>query len=89
MVKSETSNARPRLDVYVELRDGVKHSAPLRTRIGATVTKTLLTENSEFRDQHSIAPEQITPRITLCTHQDPRYFDRKGKQRWLIPSKKA
>jgi phenylacetate-CoA ligase len=86
MAKRETASARPRLDVFVELRDGVSGSPALRERISATVTQTLLTENSEFRDQHGIAPEQIAPRIRLCGHQDPRYFDRKGKQRWRIPS---
>ena len=88
MVKGETASAHPRLDIFVELRDRVRHSSPLRDRIGATVTETLLRENSEFRDQHGIAPEQITPRITLCAHQDPKYFNRKGKQQWRIPSKK-
>lgn len=74
----------PRLEVNVELRRGVIPSSSLAKTAEKEIIARLLTDNAEYRSNHSHLPRKVRPRIKLWVFGDPKYFSGRGKQKWKI-----
>lgn len=72
-----------RLDIHVELKNGVKAAKRLERATVERVVKSLLLSNEEYRNNFGSIPKKVTPRIYLRPHEHPAYFKPGIKQRWV------
>ncbi len=77
-------NHNPFLHVNIELKKNVLPPSNFRKLLTASLIRTLLEKNSEFRNNHSAMPKKNTPKITLWPYRSAPYFKGGGKQKWTI-----
>ncbi len=71
-------------EICVELKNGVKATPALRTRIAQAVYHRLREVNTEYNDVCNHFPNKnLAPKIRLCRYQDPTYFPLGLKHRWI------
>ena len=78
----ESRTREPRLEVNIELKNGIKPSRAYAKVATAEIMATLLAHNSEYRSNHTHLKRKMVPRIKLWSFSDPRYFSGRGKQKW-------
>lgn len=75
-------------DQYLEINTEMKHAkeptVALTTQLQAEIVKNLMAKNSEFRELAHFLGPRAEPRIVFWPHEDPTYFRRDIKQRWVI-----
>lgn len=72
------------LEINIELKKGVEKETKLKNKILKSVVENLKAKNSEFRELYKNLGNRVRPKIILwpCDHR--KYFELKGKQRWVI-----
>ncbi|MBI5529984.1 MAG: phenylacetate--CoA ligase family protein [Candidatus Doudnabacteria bacterium] len=83
-VLERDKNHNPFLHVNIELKKNVQPTANLSNLLTASLVRTLLEKNSEFRNNYSTLPKKNTPKITLWPYKSSPYFKGGGKQKWTI-----
>lgn len=74
----------PHLVIHLESKkDSVNGYSQLK-ELKKTIVETLLSENSEYRDQYNYNKKRAFPKLKIWKQDHPKYFDLKGKQRWVI-----
>ncbi len=74
----------PVLEVHVELKKGIKATRNFAKNFTEHLVKTLKTFNSEYKNNHTHAPQKNVPRIKFWEYQVGPHFAAAGKQKWVI-----
>jgi phenylacetate-CoA ligase len=80
----ESRIGQPHLEINVELRKGIKPETKHGQVAKKIIVSTLIEHNSEYRSNHTQAAHKVAPRIKLWAFGDPKYFNGRGKQKWVI-----
>lgn len=72
------------LEINVELRPGVKKNAALTKQLTADIVSKLIEQNAEYRSSHQAVGKRAVPKLVFWPYQDPKYFARNVKQKWVI-----
>lgn len=83
MATGYDSKARTYLEIHVEMRRGVEESKLLTNYITDLIVQHLLKDNSEYRVLYAEYKSRFNPRVKLWSHEDPLYFNGRGKQKWV------
>ncbi len=72
------------LEINVELKPGVKKaSASLKRKVHKIVVENLLIRNAEYRNNYTLLPGRVDPKIILWRHEHPIHFKPGIKQKWV------
>jgi phenylacetate-CoA ligase len=77
------------LEIHIELRSGKEVTKGLHNHILAEIVKNLKLKNGEFNELAKFLGEQSEPRLVFWPHEDPLYFRRDIKQRWVLKPPEA
>jgi phenylacetate-CoA ligase len=83
MGKREDDRFNGRLEVHVELKEGVAPCVRLTAQVQAIIAQTLTRLSSEFANMAQSCPEAGRPAVVLWPHHHPTYFKPGGKQQWV------
>ncbi|HEV3245107.1 MAG TPA: hypothetical protein VG102_02015 [Candidatus Paceibacterota bacterium] len=72
------------LEINLELHKDKEASKALAAQLGADMVKNLREKNGEFRELHDFLGERAVPRLVFWPHEDPLYFRRDIKQKWVL-----
>jgi len=72
------------LEINVELRQGREASPEFSALLLAEIIKNLKEKNSEFRELCNFLGARSVPKIVYWPYEDPAYFRRDIKQRWVL-----
>jgi phenylacetate-CoA ligase len=84
MIIERDKKQDPHLVIHFELKDKAKIDKAYEKDLKETILKTLLSENSEYRDQYNYDKKRAIPNLKFWPQDDPHYFALKGKQKWVI-----
>lgn len=75
------------LEVNVELSKNIKDSRKLRIAVSEKIVNSLLSHSTEYNHLYNSSPtyrRRLVPKIVFWQHGDQRYFNRRGKQAWVV-----
>lgn len=72
------------LEINIELRHDKEASPTFSSHLTAEIVKNLMLKNGEFKELHKFLGERATPHLVFWPHEDPTYFRRDIKQKWVI-----
>ncbi len=72
-----------RLDINVELKNGVTNSESLKQAVTDTLVERLKIENSPYRRTYETIDGRAEPNVIFWEHHHPKYFNPVIKQRWI------
>jgi phenylacetate-CoA ligase len=71
------------MEINIELKRGLQKSHALEKKCQEIITKKLLANNAEYKNNHHSIPHKVIPKIILWKHEDPTYFKPGIKQAWI------
>ncbi len=71
------------LEINVELRVGTNQGPQLMKQVSDAIVGNLLKYNAEYRNNHNLIPEKVTPHLVFWPHNNPEYFRAGVKQKWV------
>jgi phenylacetate-CoA ligase len=83
MIKFDTKNNQY-LEINTEVKNRIKKTSRLKSKIIKCVTNKLLEENSGYRDVYERIGKRAVPRIVLWKYEHPKFFKPGGKQKWVV-----
>lgn len=86
LTKKEDEKLNEYMEIHIELARNIQQADGLKEKIQEIILVALRKNNSEYNDQYQSVPQQATPRIILWPYEDPTYFKREGKQKWVTSS---
>lgn len=75
---------RQRLEVYVELQQGIAPLREIEHDIRSILHHNLHASSSEYRETYRVVGDALQPTVYLRDYNDPEYFKTGTKQRWTI-----
>lgn len=72
------------LEINVELRREKAATSALSARLQNAIVRNLTLKNGEFRELFTSLGQKAVPRLHFWPHQDPLYFRRDIKQKWVV-----
>ncbi len=84
LASSFDADHNQQLDVHVELKRGKVASRSLSALMSKAFTAALLEKNAEFRELRAHLGRRASPHVRFWPHEDPRYFRRDIKQKWVV-----
>lgn len=72
------------LEVNVELRPKIKPTGTLKKKLREIIHDALLRKNAEHRNNASLMPNRVKPKIALWQHEHPIHFKPGIKQKWAV-----
>lgn len=83
LIRREDVDLSQKLEINVELREGVSGNSETADLITETIVETLRDSNSEFKNEFDSDPERARPQTVLWPYQHETHFGGGGKQRWV------
>ena len=77
------------LEINVEMRRDKEPSKALSAQIAAEAIKNLKFKNGEFKELYNFLGARAEPRLVFWPHEDPLYFRRDIKQKWVVRTEQA
>ena len=71
------------LEVNVELKKGITATPKLKKTVIKHVTDALLKLSEEYRNNASMMPEKVVPKVVFWPHEHPTHFQVGTKQKWV------
>ena len=71
------------LEINIELKPGIRPTKKLKQVVGKVVGESLLKYNAEHRNNATLMPGKVNPRIILWSHEHPLHFKPGTKQKWV------
>lgn len=71
------------LEINIELKPGVRPTKDIERSVERAVSESLLKHNAEHRNNASLMPGKVSPRIILWKHEHPLHFKPGVKQKWV------
>ncbi|HRY62717.1 MAG TPA: hypothetical protein P5056_03030 [Candidatus Paceibacterota bacterium] len=71
------------LEIHLEMKPNVSHSEELGNRVKDIIIGSLLEKNAEYKNNYKMMPHKVTPKLFFWEYEDPKYFSRSGKQKWV------
>lgn len=71
------------LEINIELKPGVRPTKDIKRLVEHAVSESLLEHNAEHRNNASLMPGKVSPRIILWKHEHPFHFKTGIKQKWV------
>lgn len=72
------------LEVHLEMKPEVIHSSELSEKAKTLIMKSLLAKNAEYNYLHNSIAHKVIPKLSFWKYEDPTYFGRGGKQKWVV-----
>lgn len=72
------------LEINLEMRHGKDASPTLGSHLQAEIVKNLKVKNGEYKELSNFLGSRAEPRLVFWQHEDPMYFRRDIKQKWVI-----
>lgn len=72
------------LEINIELRRDVEATTPPSLDISVELLKNLKLKNGEFKELYAFLGSRAEPRLQFLPYEDPRYFRRDAKQKWVV-----
>ena len=72
------------LEINIELRHNKEASPTLSSRLAAQLLKNLIHKNGEFKELYKFLGPRAEPRLVFWPHEDPLFFRRDIKQKWVV-----
>jgi phenylacetate-CoA ligase len=83
MMTKQTEKLDQYLEIHIELKQGVVESALLKEETTTLIVEHLLAKNAEYRNNYSMIPEKVTPKLVFWPYEYPEYFKPGIKQKWV------
>ena len=71
------------LEINLEMKKNTKHNDDLKKTVRDVIVNNLLEKNAEYKNNASMMPEKVEPRIVFWEHEHPTHFNPVGKQKWV------
>lgn len=71
------------LEINIELKPGVRPTKDIERSVEHAVSESLLKHNAEHRNNATLMPGKVSPRIILWKHEHPLHFKPGAKQKWI------
>lgn len=84
MEKKYLKNMDQYLEIYIELKEGLKKNKQFAKDIQTRIVSTLKKINMEYADASEKLDKNLVPRITLRYYEDEKYFKRYLKPKYII-----
>lgn len=72
------------LEINIEMKGGKEITDALTSRLHEEIIKNLKLKNGEYKELYKFVGAKAEPRLVFWPHEDPRYFRRDIKQRWVM-----
>ncbi|MDR3571344.1 MAG: hypothetical protein P4L81_04050 [Candidatus Pacebacteria bacterium] len=72
------------LEINIEMHDGKEASQAFSAQLSSEIVKNLCEKNGEFQELFTFLGDRAIPRLLFWPHEDPTYFRRDIKQKWVI-----
>ncbi|HUO50753.1 MAG TPA: hypothetical protein VMU25_04295 [Candidatus Paceibacterota bacterium] len=72
------------LEINIELKRAQEATEALSSSLCTEIIRNLKLKNGEFKELYSALGDRTVPRLVFWPHEDPIYFRRDIKQRWVI-----
>lgn len=72
------------LEIHIEMRHEKDASPALSSHLLAEIVKNLKQKNGEYKELSNFLGARAEPRLVFWPHEDPEYFRRDIKQRWVV-----
>ena len=83
MITQHDENQNQFLEINTELRPGANLSENIKSTIHDLVLESLLEKNAEYRNNHSMMPDKVMPKIVFWEYEHPLHFKPGAKQKWI------
>ena len=71
------------LEINVELRPGVKVTEKLERLVRELINRELFKHNAEHRNNVTLMPGRVDPKVVFWRHEHPAHFKPGAKQKWV------
>lgn len=78
-----TKKQNQMLIIHVELKNNTSVNKKIENNLKNTIVKTLIKENSEYRNNYELLGKLAIPKILSWKHSHEHYFKSEGKQKWV------
>ena len=83
MMTKQTEKMDQYLEIHIELKAGVTESTSLNEQATTLIVEQLLAKNAEYRNNYSMIPAKVTPKLVFWPYEYPEYFKPGIKQKWV------
>jgi len=83
MITQHDENQNQFLEINTELRPGANLSENIKSTIHELVLESLLEKNAEYRNNHTMMPDKVMPKIVFWEYEHPLHFKPGAKQKWI------
>lgn len=83
MITQHDENQNQFLEINTELRSGANLSENTKNTIRDLVVKNLLEKNAEYRNNYTMMPDKVIPKIIFWEYEHPLHFKPGAKQKWI------
>lgn len=84
LITKYDDNHNQYLEINIEMRHEKEATHAFSSHLLAEVIKNLKLKNGEYKELASFLGEKSEPRLVFWPHEDPTYFRRDIKQKWVI-----
>lgn len=71
------------LEINTELRPGANLSENIKDIVHKLVLESLLEKNAEYRNNHTMMPDKVMPKLVFWEYEHPLHFKPGAKQKWI------
>ena len=71
------------LEINIELKPNIKKSKFLVKKVGQLILRKLLEKNGEYRNNYSMMPKKVIPKLIFWPYEHPLHFKPGAKQQWV------
>lgn len=83
MTTQNDENQNQFLEINTEMRPGANLSENVKKTIQELVLNSLLEKNAEYRNNHTMMPDKVIPKIIFWEYEHPLHFKPGAKQKWI------